>query len=299
VRTAWRPGIPSILLLTLLCLVLPACDDDDEPGQPAPITSEGAADAPLTVEIDDPHDGRVAAIGTSYYRFTSNVSGLYWISMDNAAADLSWQLFDDGGFVGAPLETCDSTADEAYESCQIFIDDAATDYNLAVVNLDSTGTTFHLTVSGALTSAVGPCNTPNEFCFDFEDGQLPAGLITFVMSGDADWIIDDADPTRTERYSLRSGAIAHDQTSCFEFVAPGETSVIGFHWMAQSEEGGDVLALYADGVLKNVYSGTNPWSTSATYSSFGEGVVFKFCFEKNSSVSVSEDAIWVDDIWFR
>lgn len=293
--------LSSLLVLALL-LGLPACSDDDEgPGEPPPITSEGAIDNPLSVAVDSSHRGGVGtgAEATSYYRFHTNVSGLYWIGLTDCASNLSWRLYAAGGFVDPPLEACDESADDGGEGCRIFLDEADTDYDLAVVNLGSSATNYSLSVQGAETMTPTGCGTAPVACIDFDDGQLPDGLVEFVMSGDADWVIDDADATRNGRYSIRSGTITDGQTSCFEFVAFGTTSTIGFNWMTQSEELGDVLALYADGVLVDVFSGHAAWNSWTRYGSLATGVLYKLCYEKNGAVSEGEDAAWIDDLWFR
>jgi len=300
VRTRSNPRFLVIFALGLLVFALAACSDDDEgPAEPVPITSEGTADGPVPLTVDDGRSSQVGAgaESISYYRFRTNVSGLYTIGMTDAASNLSWQLHTAGGFGDPPLETCDGSTDDSFEACIVFLDDARTIYDLAVVNLGSAATNFRLFVNGAGTGAPTGCGSTSDACYDFEDGQVPDSPIIFTMSGDADWFIDDADATRDGQFSLRSGAILDGQTTCFEFVAPDETNVIGFNWMCQSEDGGDFLVLYADGVELKRFSGTEAWNSWSRSGGAAMDVVYKLCYEKNGSVSVSEDAAWLDDLF--
>ena len=144
---------------------------------------------------------------------------------------------------------------------------------------------------GTLYTGDSTTTTTTKYLYNFEDGVVPSN---FSMSGNADW--DTTSSTYSSgSYSLKSGSIVHNQTSC---VSVTQTTIAGplvFYYKTSSESS-DYLKFYIDGSVNKTASGSTGWTKYvATVSSSGSHI-FKWCYEKDSSSSSGSDAVWIDEI---
>lgn len=120
--------------------------------------------------------------------------------------------------------------------------------------------------------------------FNFDNGATPS---EFTLSGNTGWIPYAAD------LSFQSGDVLDSQKSCFS-VKAAATSGVSFDLRVDSESY-DRLKLYIDGALINSWSGIVAWThvdsplTNGTHE-------YKWCYEKDGSISTGADAAWVDNI---
>ena len=132
----------------------------------------------------------------------------------------------------------------------------------------------------------------------FDDGLIPGEL---AMSGDADWLLDsDTGGAQSTQYSLRSGKIEHNDSSCFAFSISNLESdafSIDYYYKVSSESGYDYLRLYVDGAenADHKYSGEIDW-TLAQYKLSGNEQELRWCYTKDGSQSPGQDTAWIDQI---
>ena len=131
-----------------------------------------------------------------------------------------------------------------------------------------------------------------EVAWDFEDGAVPA---TWTSTGDAPWIVTDADAA-TGVYSLANGDIGNSQTSGLvlstNFAVP---TTVSFAYRVSSETRFDFLRLFVDGVEVDSWSGTVPWATHTVDLEAGARTV-EWRYTKDGSVSSGSDTAWIDDV---
>jgi RHS repeat-associated protein len=73
-----------------------------------------------------------------------------------------------------------------------------------------------------------------------------------------------------------------------------DQETVAFYWKVSSEQGGDYLKFYIDGVLKDQISGEIGWQKKS-YAVTGSGThALQWCYVKNGSVSQGSDCGWVD-----
>jgi len=226
----------------------------------------------------------------SYYYFAASQAGTYTISLTSVNADVSWDLYDSPGFTGWSMADCDDNWSPMDESCVAVISTPGI-YYLEIVNWDAawgtTLATYFLTVAAPYSGCTGAG------CFGFEDGLVPAGFVNSAGS-DAAWEVDTTNAAHGAN-SLRSGAIANSQTSCFEYAPATNTSKVSFMLMTDSESSFDDLVFYIDGGWQDEWSGNMPWM-GVTFTTTPGLHVYKWCYEKDGSVSSGADTVWVDDI---
>ena len=128
--------------------------------------------------------------------------------------------------------------------------------------------------------------------FDFEDSIIPTKM---VMSGDANWIIDNT-TGGSGATSLRSENIGDSQISCFAIsVYSSQSTSVSFDRRVSSESSWDELEFYIDNVKKNSWSGTVPWGNVSFTT--GSGLhEYKWCYDKDFISSAGTDEAWVDNI---
>ncbi|MDR2972424.1 MAG: carboxypeptidase regulatory-like domain-containing protein [Bacteroidales bacterium] len=128
--------------------------------------------------------------------------------------------------------------------------------------------------------------------FDFEDGQIPPG---FTFSGNLPWFVTNTQAYHGT-YSMRSGAITHNQTSSmtYSFTAEHAGKVIFFSKVS-SEANYDKLGFYIDNILKESWSGEVDWAEHAYDLSAGEHTL-RWTYSKDVSTSLGSDCAWVDYI---
>ena len=127
--------------------------------------------------------------------------------------------------------------------------------------------------------------------YHFEHGEVPTN---FIMSGDADWFLK-TDNASYGSYSLQSGTIGNNQTSCFSIT---QTTIAGnliFYYQTSSESS-DNLKFYIDDTLDKSASGDTSWTKYTTTVGSSGSHTFKWCYEKDNSTSSGSDSIWIDEI---
>ena len=121
-------------------------------------------------------------------------------------------------------------------------------------------------------------------------------VITDSVGNNANWYgqrISYYNDGGTNNDALQSGLLGNGEKSCFETSVAGAND-IRFRWQVSSEQGGDYLRYYVDGVLKEEISGDISW-TSFNGSLLGAGShTLKWCYEKNGSGAANSDRAWVD-----
>ncbi|KAA3634496.1 MAG: hypothetical protein DWP97_06855, partial [Calditrichaeota bacterium] len=119
----------------------------------------------------------------------------------------------------------------------------------------------------------------------------------WVMSGDADWLIDASDYYEGF-YSAVSGNISdNDTTTMAVYLDGGQAGEISFYVKASTENNYDYLRFYIDGIQQGEWDGILGW----TYVSFPVSAgshLYEWSYEKDQSVSEGTDEVWVDFITF-
>jgi len=205
---------------------------------------------------------------------------------DDAATDITAITSGDAPFTGSyspegSLTTLDGSDANGNWILHVF-DDSGSDTG----SLDN----WTLTITGTGASSV------SSTAFDFEDGSIPG---TFAMSGNADWVIDNTETANGSNYSLKAGSISHSQTSCVSFTSSAATDYISFYDKISTEDSNDTIKFYIDGTAWHVHSGDEDWTKRAYGAVHGisnQIHEFKWCYEKNDSISSNSDTIWIDDI---
>ena len=122
-----------------------------------------------------------------------------------------------------------------------------------------------------------------------------AQTLTDSAGNDADWF------GQTITYNsgdgnddaIQSGALEHDQTSCFETTVTAPQRV-SFHWKVSSQSGGDYLSFYVDDVQERQISGDVDWTELEHVLTGSAAHALKWCYEKDASATDGLDAAWVD-----
>lgn len=133
---------------------------------------------------------------------------------------------------------------------------------------------------------------------DFED---TAYEVVITDGGNLPWTRSQVH-FNTGAWSLRSGAITHNQTSDAAITVPTGSTALTFWYFTSSEASGsgfegDRLVVLVDGVQALRAQGSTPW-TSATINVTGATTV-TFRYIKDNSTSVGEDGVWIDDLTFK
>ncbi len=138
-RTVTR-SLGACLVVALLVTAV-GCENllEDEP------ESEGTYDSPVVLTVGATHSGTVGAWGTSYYRFTATVGGVYTIALTQAESDLSWELSDASRTY---IQDCDDHTDASNEIATTIVAlSAGAPYYLTVDEWDDEAGEFKLLVS--------------------------------------------------------------------------------------------------------------------------------------------------------
>jgi PKD repeat protein len=130
---------------------------------------------------------------------------------------------------------------------------------------------------------------------DFETGDF--SKFNWQHSGNLPWTITDINPYEGV-YSARSGAITHSQFSALtlEYEVYVQDT-LSFWLRVSSEQNYDFLRFYQNGVQKGQWSGTVAWQKASFVIPVGVHT-FKWEYSKDASVSVGQDACWIDYITF-
>lgn len=251
----------------------------------------GTSSNPAQLKVGASQQSTVAATGAYYYVFTAGTSsGSHAISLTNTQSDLSWDLYSDANYSSLFVYNCDKNWGTQDEVCTVLLT-ANAKYYLRVNNWDNVTSTYTVAVN-FLDPAAG-CGSGT--CLNFETGSVPTAI---SMSGNLPWTVDNA-TSATGAYSIRSGAITHNQSSCFEYTPASSTSIVTFSLKTDSEEYVDKLKFYIDGSLQSAtWSGATPW-IKVMFNAAAGSHTYKWCYTKDSSMSNGADAVWVDDIEFK
>jgi hypothetical protein len=130
-----------------------------------------------------------------------------------------------------------------------------------------------------------------------EDFESPNLLLTITPGGDAPWARDDS-TAHTGTWSLRSGAITHDQTSDAIVAVPSGSLTLQFWYRVDSEELFDFFRVLVDGVQVLAVSGdTGGWVQSAVIAVAAAATV-TFRYVKDDIITAGADAAWIDGLSF-
>ena len=140
-RTFWRFRSAGILIAIGIVFVLSGCSDSSSGTR---YSNQGTPSSPVTLTVGQNHSGSVAAYGTSFYRFSTTVDGVYTIALTNTASDLSWDLLNNAGTL---IEWCDDFDWRADEICSTPSLPPATTFFVIVEEWDRVGGRFNLLVS--------------------------------------------------------------------------------------------------------------------------------------------------------
>lgn len=127
-------------------------------------------------------------------------------------------------------------------------------------------------------------------------GAIPDGW-TMPVGASAGWHVSN-DPGAYEGvFSLRSDAIDDAGTSQVEVTRVFTAGAITFRVKVSSEAGFDKLRFFVDGVEKGTWSGTAVpgWQLVSVPITAGTRTL-RWSYEKDSSVSMGQDAAWIDAV---
>lgn len=128
---------------------------------------------------------------------------------------------------------------------------------------------------------------------DFEDTPLD---ITVTDAGNAFWARSLTTP-HTGTWCFKSGTIANSQTSDAVVTIPGGgPNAVRFWYRASSESGFDFFKVLVDAAVVFTASGTVGWAEKII--DLGSATTVTFRYTKDSSGSVGEDAVFIDDLDF-
>jgi len=127
---------------------------------------------------------------------------------------------------------------------------------------------------------------------------LAESPLPWSTGGAAHWFVDAANAASGVR-SVRSGAAGDNQTSYLEIslniLTPG---YVGFKFKTDTEASFDFLRFKINGSQRDAVSGSNVWTSTSFYVGTTGQTFFRWEYGKDSSGSVGEDAVWVDEIQF-
>lgn len=132
----------------------------------------------------------------------------------------------------------------------------------------------------------------------FETGVINSSWVNPNPLHPAWTIVSGSSVAHSGSYCIKSGAIGIVDSTIISITknvsAPGS---ISFWRKVSSEDGFDVLKFFIDNVVKDTWSGTQPW-TQISYQVSAGSHTFKWRYSKDYSGSVGSDCAWVDDIVF-
>ncbi|GAQ52057.1 hypothetical protein [Streptomyces acidiscabies] len=132
---------------------------------------------------------------------------------------------------------------------------------------------------------------------DFEDTTFE---IPYTTGGTLPWLRTNAQ-AHTGSWSLRSGAITHNQTSdAIVAIPPGMTEMRVWYWTSSEGAGpgflGDRLLVLVDGVQILSAQGTTPWTQAIVDVTGKSQVIFRYV--KDNSASSGSDFVAIDNLSF-
>jgi hypothetical protein len=158
---------------------------------------------------------------------------------------------------------------------------------------------FKVTLSGASGTGVGTPEASVVILDDDEafpaEGAIPEGWV-MPTGADGTWHVS-SDPGPYEgALSLKTDSIDDGQGAEIQVAGVGPGTV-SFRVKVSSEAGFDVLRFYVDGVAVASWSGTTVAGRQAfTYAMPAGSHTLKWAYEKDGSVSMGQDAAWIDAV---
>lgn len=129
---------------------------------------------------------------------------------------------------------------------------------------------------------------------DFENGDL---TFPFGQGGSTLPWARTSTQAQTGAWSLKSGAITHNQTSDAVVAVPTNARTVQFWYRVSSEATFDFFRFLIDGVEQFTASGTVGWTQSAEFDVSAASTI-TFRYTKDGSVSSGEDAAYIDNVIF-
>ncbi len=127
---------------------------------------------------------------------------------------------------------------------------------------------------------------------DFETGNL--SRLPWVTEGAAPWTVTDQ-AAAAGRYSARSGAIGHSQTSALRLTHALREGRASFDFKVSSESGWDFLEFWLDGRLVQKWSGEQDWTRHEFTVTAGTHTL-EWRYVKDAAQSAGQDAAWLDNV---
>lgn len=127
----------------------------------------------------------------------------------------------------------------------------------------------------------------------FETGRIESH---WRVEGDQFWRATSTQ-SRSGRYSAKSGAIEHDQSTSLSITLDCKDGQISFWRKVSSESGYDFLKFYIDATEQSRWSGQHDWERLAYPVDAGQRK-FTWTYVKDGSSSDGDDRAWLDDIMF-
>ncbi|MCB5253416.1 MAG: C25 family cysteine peptidase [Candidatus Cloacimonadaceae bacterium] len=123
------------------------------------------------------------------------------------------------------------------------------------------------------------------------------GLTDFPWSFEGgNWTIDTQ--AHQGSYSVRSASINNNQSTAMSVTMSSPVDgIISFWKKISSEESHDYLKFYVNGMLKNQWSGDQPWSQVSYMVQPGTNT-YRWEYVKDGSVSEGSDCVWLDEVSF-
>jgi len=130
---------------------------------------------------------------------------------------------------------------------------------------------------------------------DFESGDFTQW--EWYHEGDSEWTVEEG-VTKNGVYAAQSGDVTHSQSSSLKLeLDVNAFDEINFWVKVSSEEGGDSLTFYIDGIAKESWSGETGW-VERTFITGPGPHVFEWKYAKDEQNSDGDDAAWIDFIFF-
>ena len=122
---------------------------------------------------------------------------------------------------------------------------------------------------------------------------LPSGY-TNPAGSDVPWSVVN-DLYYAGNGSLRSGTVSHNQQSKLQYTGKFKAGNISFMVKVSSQQNGDLLEFYVDGIVQQTWSGEMDWAKFSYPVSAGNHTLL-WRYSKDSSITTGSDAAWIDSV---
>uniref|UniRef100_UPI0030D91636 hypothetical protein n=1 Tax=uncultured Oceanicoccus sp. TaxID=1706381 RepID=UPI0030D91636 len=134
---------------------------------------------------------------------------------------------------------------------------------------------------------------PPGVLIDFNGTDLPESL-QWINEGNQSWALDTFKPLEG-RQSLKSGTIAHNQSSRIKVLVISAGGLVRFNLRVSSESCCDYLSFFLDDQLLQRWSGTV--ETTVSFELPAGYHVLEWRYHKDHSVNRGNDAAWIDQLF--